>query len=79
MKQMPEEERKDTHYNDEGFTRRMAIFRNLNESTVITNVQDFFKKYKSSYLALDCKVNEIELLSKIKNSLLEKVNFFKKF
>ena len=33
MKQMPEEERKDTHYNDEGFTRKMAIFK------ILTNQQ----------------------------------------
>jgi adenylate kinase len=72
MRHMPEEEKKDSHYNEEGFTRRMAFYRSTNETSSQQSVQDFFKKYKSTYLGLDCKLGENDLIHKIK-AFFEKV------
>ena len=73
MKHMSEEEKKDSHYNDEGFHRRMALYKTNNESPNQPSVQEFFKKHKSTYLALDCKLSESDLTEKIK-SFFERVN-----
>ena len=72
LKLFSEEEKKDSHYNEESFNRRIALYKSINDSAGNPSVQEFFKKYKSTYLALDCKLSEVDLINKLK-AFIEKV------
>jgi adenylate kinase len=64
------------HYSEEGMTRRLKAYRELNESTKgDPKVIDFFQKHEVDVENLDCKLSEKELVDHCK-VVIEKVSEF---
>ena len=64
---MPEEVTKDTHWNDEGLTRRLQIYRQMNSGDKgVRTCEDFFKEHAIEVLTLEASQDENETLEQIK-------------
>jgi adenylate kinase len=67
IKLMPDYNLVGSHYTEEGMTRRINLYKTLNESIKgDLSLSDFFLKRKVDILALDCKFTEQELMNKSK-------------
>ncbi len=76
VKSMPEALLLNSHYNEEGMNRRLAVYKNLNESPKgDPSVTEFFTAHSVELLDLDAKLTDAELVERIK-IFLDRVNFF---
>ena len=67
VKSMPETSMTNSHNNEEGLTRRLLAYRNANESQKgDPSVTEFFTEKKIELLEIDGKLNEEEILERIK-------------
>ena len=67
VKNMPESSMSNSHNNEEGLTRRLLAYRNSNESQKgDPSVTEFFTEKKIDFLDIDGKLNEDEILDRIK-------------
>lgn len=74
VKNMPEANSLNSHYNEEGMNRRLAAYKNCNESPKgDPSVTEFFTGNKVELLDLDAKLADAELVERIK-IFLERVN-----
>lgn len=79
VKNMPEALLVNSHYNEEGMNRRLAAYKNWNESPKgDPSVTEFFTGNKVDLLDLDAKLAESELIERIK-IFLDRVNLLKFF
>ncbi len=76
VKNMPETQTFNSHYNEEGMNRRLTLYRNLNESAKgDPSVCEFFTNNNVEMIEIDSKNHEPEFLEKIK-IFLERVKLF---
>lgn len=76
VKNMPDINVVNSHYNEEGMNRRLALYKSLNESQKgDPSVSEFFSQKNVELLNIDGKLNITESLERIK-IFLDRVYFF---
>jgi len=79
VKNMPETQLLNSHYNEEGMNRRLGLYRTMNESPKgDPSVSEFFTSNNVELLDLDAKNSEPELIERIKIFLerVKRLNIF---
>jgi len=75
LEKMPEEKKKDSHYNTEGMTRRLKEYKDRNdENNGIIPLAKFFEKRNIEVLTIKAEINE-EITKKTILDCIEKVIF----